>query len=152
MSTLYKTNNKHPEGVCSFLWLQRQNCIARTCSHVYTEDDYLYHHMTSTSMVESAFWLLREKKTKNFSNPVLQRGITGQSVSSKRHRWSAVGMMGKWDRYQQPCEGAIDKVDEQSAWGDVTGRSHKINRTGIKQGHLQHLHVSKKVPTSHHYG
>ena len=34
----------------------------------------------------------------------------------------------------------------------MTGRDHKINKTGLKQGHLQHLHVSKEVPTRHHYG
>ena len=45
-----------------------------------------------------------------------------------------------------------DRVDEQRAWGDVTGTGHKINKMGLKRGHLQHLHVSKEMPIRHHDG
>lgn len=40
-------------------------------------------------------------------------------------------------------------VEEQRAWGDVTRPEHKM---GLKWGHLQHLHVSKEMPTRHHDG
>lgn len=121
-----------------------------TCLHwgwlfMSSYDFYLY----------SGLWFLTpqtEKTPTNSSNPILQPGIFGQNVSLKRHHWSAPGMTGKGDRYQQPCEGVTEKVIEQSAWIDMTGRYHKISRMGLKQGHLWNLHVRKKVPTSHHYG
>lgn len=46
----------------------------------------------------------------------------------------------------------IEKVDEDRAWSYVTERDHKINKTGLKQGHLRPLHASKEVPTRHSYG
>lgn len=46
----------------------------------------------------------------------------------------------------------MDRVDKQSAWTDVTERDHKFKKTGLKQGHLWHLPVSKDVSTKHHYG
>lgn len=45
-----------------------------------------------------------------------------------------------------------DRNTEQKAWGDVTGRDYKINKMGLKQGHLQHFYVSKEAPTMHHHG
>lgn len=45
-----------------------------------------------------------------------------------------------------------DRVAEQRAKGDVTERDQNINKTGIKQGHLQHLQVSKEMPTRPHCG
>lgn len=38
------------------------------------------------------------------------------------------------------------------AWTDMTERSYKINKTGLKQSHFKHLHVSKDKPTGHLYG
>lgn len=29
---------------------------------------------------------------------------------------------------------------------------NKVNKTALMQGHLKHLHVSKEVLTTHHYG
>ena len=52
---------------------------------------------------------------------------------------------------QQPCERVTDRVAEQRAWVDVIGKDHKINKTGIKQGHLQHLQIIKEMPKRHHY-
>lgn len=51
-------------------------------------------------------------------------------------------------------EGVMDRIAEQRVWGGVTGKDHKINKMGLRQGHLQHvhLHVSKEVPTRHHHG
>jgi len=46
----------------------------------------------------------------------------------------------------------MDMVRGQRAWGDATGTEHKINKTGLKRGHLQHLCVSKETPTRHHAG
>ena len=45
----------------------------------------------------------------------------------------------------------MDRVDEERAWSDVNKKEHKINKTGLKQSHLKHLHVSKKVPIMHSY-
>lgn len=53
---------------------------------------------------------------------------------------------------QQPCERVIDRVAEQRAWVDVIGKDHKINKMGIKQGHLPHLQNIKEMPKRHHYG
>lgn len=61
-------------------------------------------------------------------------------------------MKGEGGSNQQPCEGGMDVVEEQRTWGDVTAMEHKINKTGLKQGHLQHLHISKEMPTWHHDG
>jgi len=46
----------------------------------------------------------------------------------------------------------MDRSDEQKDWSDVTERDHKIKKRGLTEGHLQCLHVSKEVPTRHHYG
>jgi len=43
----------------------------------------------------------------------------------------------------------VDRIAEQR--DDDMGRNHKINKMELKQGHLQYLHVSKEVPTRHHY-
>lgn len=45
--------------------------------------------------------------------------------------------------WQQPYTERMDRVDEQRAWGDVSERKHKISKTRLKQGHLQHLYVRK---------
>lgn len=50
------------------------------------------------------------------------------------------------------CEGVTNRVDKQRAWGEVNKREYKINKAGLKQSHLKHLHVSKEVPTKHNYG
>ena len=52
---------------------------------------------------------------------------------------------------QQSCEGVMNRMAEQGAWDDLTGKDYKINETGLKWVHLQHLCVSK-VSTRHHYG
>lgn len=59
--------------------------------------------------------------------------------------------MTEGESNQQPCEGVMDKVRKQRAWGDVTGMEHKINKMGLKRDYLQQLHVSEEVPTRHHY-
>jgi len=60
-------------------------------------------------------------------------------------------MTGQGEAYKQHCEGVMDVVYEQKAWSDVPEREHKIDKTGPKQGHLQHLDVGKEVPIKHHY-
>lgn len=46
----------------------------------------------------------------------------------------------------------MDMVKEQRAWGHVTGTDHKINKMGLKRGHLQHLYISKEMPARYHDG
>lgn len=71
ISTLYQTNNKHSKGVCSVLQLQRCNWITGTDSHVCTDNNYLCYHVTPSSMMDSGFWLLGEKKSAtNTSCPI----------------------------------------------------------------------------------
>lgn len=48
--------------------------------------------------------------------------------------------------------GVMDRFPEQRAWVVSRKKTHKINKMGFKQGHLQCLRVSKEVPTRHHYG
>lgn len=55
------------------------------------------------------------------------------------------------ESYQQPCEEVVHRVDEEMVWSDENKKKHKTNKTGLKQGHLKLLHVSKNVPTRHHY-
>ena len=45
-----------------------------------------------------------------------------------------------------------DISDEQRVWADMNEREDKIHKTGLKQGHLKHLHVSKQLLTRHNYG
>lgn len=53
-------------------------------------------------------------------------------------------MTGEGRSYQQPCEGGMDGVDKQRAWGDVSERKQKISKTRLKQGQFRELlHVSK---------
>lgn len=59
-------------------------------------------------------------------------------------------MRGYGENYKQPCEGVKNRVDDKRAWSDVIERYHKINKTELVWDHLQH--VSKEVPTRHHYG
>lgn len=40
----------------------------------------------------------------------------------------------------------------EQAWGDVIGRDYKINKMGLKHGHLWHFHVSKEAPTMYRHG
>ena len=61
-------------------------------------------------------------------------------------------MTGEEDDNQQCCEGAMDRFDEQRAWGGVKGKEHKVNKMGLEWGHLQDLHVGKEAPTRHHGG
>ena len=61
-------------------------------------------------------------------------------------------MMGEGESNQQPSEGVTGDIVKQIAWADVVGRDHKFNKTGLKQGHLQHLHMSKELPTKHRDG
>lgn len=64
----------------------------------------------------------------------------------------ALRMTGEREDNRQPCERLMNRVTEEKVWGDVTGRGHKINKTGLKQHYLQNSHVSKEVPTKHHSG
>lgn len=52
---------------------------------------------------------------------------------------------------QWHCEGVTDRVAEQRVWDNVIERNHKTNKMRIKYGFLQHLQISKKIPTRHHY-
>lgn len=61
-------------------------------------------------------------------------------------------MVGEGESNQQFREGVMNRIAEKRLWGDVTGGHDKINRMVLKLGHFQHLHVSKEVPTWHHYG
>lgn len=61
----------------------------------------------------------------------------------------ALRMTGEREDNQQPCERLMNRVTEEKVWGDVTGRDHKISKTGLKQHYLQNSHVSKEVPTKH---
>lgn len=54
-----------------------------------------------------------------------------------------IAMTGEGDCYQQSCEEVVDRVHEES---DVNKKEHKINKTGLKQSHLKHGCISKKVP------
>lgn len=39
--------------------------------------------------------------------------------------------------------------DRQGQWGDMSGMEHKINKTGLKWGHLRHVYIRKEVPARH---
>lgn len=39
-------------------------------------------------------------------------------------------MVGKEESYQQLCESVMDRVDNESAWSDVTERDHKFKKMG----------------------
>lgn len=54
-----------------------------------------------------------------------------------------IGGTGQGDCYQQSCEEVVDRVHEES---DVNKPEHKINKTRLKQSHLKHWCVRKKVP------
>lgn len=60
--------------------------------------------------------------------------------------------MGKGDKLRVALRGNEGRVDDQRACGDDNRKEHKINKMGLKWGHLQHLHVSKQMWTRHHYG
>lgn len=51
-----------------------------------------------------------------------------------------VGMAGERESHQPPCEALKGRVQKQRAWSGVTGRDHKINKTGLKQGCCQCSH------------
>ena len=53
-------------------------------------------------------------------------------------------MMREGESNKQSCEGVADRIVQQR--DGVMGRNHKINKIGLKQGHLQYWHVSKEVP------
>lgn len=55
-------------------------------------------------------------------------------------------MTGERRSYQKPCEEVVDSVEKERALTDVNKKEDKFNKTGLKLGHLKHLHVRKKVP------
>lgn len=57
-------------------------------------------------------------------------------------------MTGERGSYQKPCEEVVDSVEKERALTDVNKKEDKFNKTGLKLGHLKHLHVRKKVPNN----
>ena len=83
----------------------------------------------------------------NFSESITKASLVSAEVTWTLHREKNDGA----GTYQQPCEGAVDRVDEERAWSDMNKKEQTINKVGLKQGHLKYLHLSKKVLTRHHH-
>lgn len=58
---------------------------------------------------------------------------------------------GEKECNQEHCGAVMDRAAEQESWGDVVGRDHKIIIMEFNWGYLQHLQISKQIPTGHHY-
>ena len=54
------------------------------------------------------------------------KGIFASRIADLIRRAFKLRMRGEGESNQQPCEGVTDRVNEQGAGGDVTGRDHKI--------------------------
>lgn len=52
---------------------------------------------------------------------------------------------------QQSSEEVVGGVSKQRVWDDVNRRDLVTNKTGLKWGHLKHMHINKEVSMEEHY-